>query len=646
MAFPLRQRLSDEEIISLIEFLQTKEPTPQLEEHRLVFPYLPWGYGSVLEVFVIGPVAGRGSAFVSKLIEPVFLGDPGVLTELTIKGTRQYFALIGYDADAIFTVAKWIRYLMAPPPEFPESTLSKTDRVLLGEFLSSPFEEIEKLSPKLKELIEEKTKQERQRRFTVELPGWDDLIKIRTEVEITPEDKLAWKTWRAAARRRGAVGLIFDKTVFELAERLAGPAPITQDQIDSLERKYKIATKIHESPTPELVRTIGNILGAIDDVQDGLVTLSYLARVGMIIMAKVAPRVALRGVPIIGWVTAAKSLFDIFSVFRFLRLARSKKKRQIWDAVEVMAKMKSSKLRRALKMGALLPTWRELIQIFQTTDVLFGKGFAVGPIVGLAEDVTFGLFRGAEFKFLDRSFKVPSISAYLQNIFTAGIASPNLTPASLAAMKILGKAPMLIRMGKELPLEYQLQTFTALHFAATYLEKTQDLGDWDVWAKPLIDTPFAPNVVGDTAKIVLDEIPGAVIQDQEPWPWLDMTDEITPRMKSALLQAELPGKINEFMSSINTLEESKYLSTLISECTECLFRAYEGPDVVIDKRLTPEVRAYYLIHEYGLEGELGTPEDLEIALAGQVTDMLIRRQHKSPTFQEVKALVDLFKLLK
>ena len=88
----------------------------------------------------------------------------------------------------------------------------------------------------------------------------------------------------------------------------------------------------------------------------------------------------------------------------------------------------------------------------------------------------------------------------------------------------------------------------------------------------------------------------------------------------------------------NVLETSKRILADV-------FGALEGSDEVMTTRLSMEGRAVMAMFEYSLNRVLGTPVEIEVALYSQLVDMFIRRQGSSPTFQEVSALIDLFRRL-
>lgn len=157
----------------------------------------------------------------------------------------------------------------------------------------------------------------------------------------------------------------------------------------SAERQRRAAERVERlqaSPTPEIVRGMQDILTRIDDVQDGLVTLSLITRLAASrnpIYAPVAKVMA----------TGA----DVLTVGRFAQTAGlfgGTHKGSLYRALAASPRTYSSRLRNTLRSGRLNPTWGEALQVLQTTDQLFGVGLSLGAVMGAATDLAFLTLRG------------------------------------------------------------------------------------------------------------------------------------------------------------------------------------------------------------------------------------------------------------
>ncbi|MFQ5899808.1 MAG: hypothetical protein ACE5JN_16390, partial [Candidatus Methylomirabilia bacterium] len=156
-------------------------------------------------------------------------------------------------------------------------------------------------------------------------------------------------------------------------------------------RRQERAIRILESPTPESVQAIGSILTWVDDVQDALVTASVLARLGSVFYKPLLPVATGLG--------AAAEAINLFGAAGALASTPLTGKFRAHQASKALVGGQVARALRATTLGRALPTIGETVQILQTTDQLFGVGLSLGPIVGLVEELIFGLPQGAEFAF-------------------------------------------------------------------------------------------------------------------------------------------------------------------------------------------------------------------------------------------------------
>lgn len=190
--------------------------------------------------------------------------------------------------------------------------------------------------------------------FLVRLPGWDDVIHWYPESALSPAERRHRQRIRMETMRR--------------------------------------------SPTPEVVSKLSEIGQEIDNVQDALVTLSVLGRLGV--------KATGRAIPGLGWVATAADTLNVLNKFyppNPLRAgkwaARMEAKRQLSLASQLTAGTYKQRLLDTLKTGKLGFGWGEAVQVLQTSDWLTGVGLSLGPIFGAMSDTMFGLARGAEFDF-------------------------------------------------------------------------------------------------------------------------------------------------------------------------------------------------------------------------------------------------------
>ena len=152
------------------------------------------------------------------------------------------------------------------------------------------------------------------------------------------------------------------------------------------QRAQDRAARLAASPTPEIVRGMQDILTRIDDVQDGLVTLSLITRFAAARNPVLAP---------IAKVMAVGA--DVLNIAQFMQTAGligGGYKGSMYRTLAASPRTYSQRLRRTLKTGRVNPTWGELLQVLQTTDQLFGVGLSLGAVVGAPIDAAFLALRG------------------------------------------------------------------------------------------------------------------------------------------------------------------------------------------------------------------------------------------------------------
>ena len=204
-------------------------------------------------------------------------------------------------------------------------------------------------------------------RFEVILPGWSDIIHLSSDAALTPEER-------------------------------------------SIERQRRGAS-LARSPSPEIVRDLSAIGTAVDDIQDGLVTLSVLGRLSTKLIGKAIPGV--------GLITTAADAVNVFNVIypnaairagvaasdragavlsgRKRYLASKSVKRALGIDQGTSLSTYARRLNETLKTGKVGFGLGEALQVAQTSDQLFGVGLSLGPIFGALQDSFFGIMRGARF---------------------------------------------------------------------------------------------------------------------------------------------------------------------------------------------------------------------------------------------------------
>lgn len=203
--------------------------------------------------------------------------------------------------------------------------------------------------------------------FEVDFPGWQDIIHLVPTAAMSAAEVLA----RQAA------------------------------QLQSL----------RNSPVPDIARHFAELGTQIDNIQDGLVSLSVAGRI--------ATKLVGRSIPGVGTLANLADLLNAWNIFyppipgthswpdiltptgfknALGRWTMSKRDK---EAAREVAKLDTGtyaqRLEHTLETGKIGFGWGEALQILQTSDQLTGMGLSLGPLFGAATDTFFGMLRGARF---------------------------------------------------------------------------------------------------------------------------------------------------------------------------------------------------------------------------------------------------------
>lgn len=169
---------------------------------------------------------------------------------------------------------------------------------------------------------------------TVNIPGFSDVIHIIPKAQISAEERAA-HLW---ATKRGL------------------PSPLTPAQIQSLQYKKFRFLKALASATPTWMKNYGAVATVLDNVEDGLVTVSVLGRIA----AKIAPRLMGRLIPGVGWVLLGADILNALNMISWVSFAAKKAKRNMEDLGARNPFHSKAALNRAFKLGRAVP-WKSVV---------------------------------------------------------------------------------------------------------------------------------------------------------------------------------------------------------------------------------------------------------------------------------------------
>jgi hypothetical protein len=222
---------------------------------------------------------------------------------------------------------------------------------------------LEKFIPRFTTAEFKKMREKYQEKYgtKVNIPGFEDIIHIGTLAKITDQEMAAHRA----------------------AQKLKVPSPLSSDQLRTLAVKKARFIKALSSPTPSWVNNVAAVAQALDNIEDGLVTLSVFGRLGSYATKKLWQR----EIPGVGWVMLVADILNFFNMISWATFAANGGKRKLEDLAERNPFHKKAKARRATKLKRTWPTFGEALEIAQTCDQLFGYGLCLGGILGMVTDL-------------------------------------------------------------------------------------------------------------------------------------------------------------------------------------------------------------------------------------------------------------------
>lgn len=350
------------------------------------------------------------------------------------------------------------------------------------------------------------------------IPGWDDVIQLGPRLPTTQAER---KEFWDALREKREPNL---------------PADVTA----ALVKRAAFSEAMRTSAAPGYLQGWGDILTAVDNVQDFTSTVATLGR--LTIWA--APRIAGRFVPGVGWILTASDLLNALSFMGLVAMpiyallcagptaavaagvpgmvAKKMLKGEMWkkmlnnpfsrkarfagdrvgerldDAARAREARAASapnmivraredaaagklramqRLRNAQRLGRL-PSVFNMLEVLQTTDALWGYGLSFGGLVGLAFETTYAAARAAR----GEAVRINNGWFVGDTINRASGAEATRRQADLATLQkaagVLAGAAKLQQVQDYLPDDLHLLTMTALAGAIPTLAAAVKDVDW------------------------------------------------------------------------------------------------------------------------------------------------------------------------
>lgn len=210
--------------------------------------------------------------------------------------------------------------------------------------------------------------------YTIRIPQWDDIVHLKPDLLKTPGEIKA--------------------------------------------EKKEALTRILESPAPEWGRKWATAMTFIDDVQD-TVSIAYPL---LSMLARAAPRVFNKLIPLIGWLGVGYELLNIANALGRAPLAVMKAKREVCKLKRRNPFAKTSRLQNVGKIRNYKAGIGDLLQVAQTLDQASGAGLSFGGVMGAITDSIFGAYRYLNGEPVKWSFDAPKVET-LDRLGARGLAA-------------------------------------------------------------------------------------------------------------------------------------------------------------------------------------------------------------------------------
>lgn len=244
---------------------------------------------------------------------------------------------------------------------------------------------------------------------SINIPGWDDVIHIVPRTRPSQDDKDA----HYAAKRAGT------------------KSPVGTDVAFEIERRGAKARAIQSSASPGWAQAAGQVLTALDNVQDLVTTVATVGRLTInpairaaelaatsrfatvAVGGRVAAKIGLRAIPLLGLVLTVGDLMKLVTqigmlAFPAYALACAGPRAGLAAGIPALlmgptlckpigawSKINPFGRKAKLSRSRMARNWRpsipNLIELAQTTDTLFGTGLSLGALTGLVSDTAFGI---------------------------------------------------------------------------------------------------------------------------------------------------------------------------------------------------------------------------------------------------------------
>lgn len=220
--------------------------------------------------------------------------------------------------------------------------------------------------------------------YRYSIPGFNDIIHFGIEKPITEEETKIWAS-----------------------KRFSRLSPERYEELKSIkERRKEKYLDMLGSPTPQIFKSRGALIGSIDDAQDAL---SVLAITGAVAIRTTPAAISKFLAGPVGWTMTASEFLNFFNTTLTPERGLVKFKLMIEEEKDLNPMSKKAKCKRAYRIRKAKFGQQFAVEALQVTDNIFGIGISLGAVMNLPADIIFGAARRAMGKRSVVNFPIPKV---------------------------------------------------------------------------------------------------------------------------------------------------------------------------------------------------------------------------------------------
>lgn len=460
---------------------------------------------------------------------------------------------------------------------------------------------------------------------TISIPGWDDVIHLTPRPSLTPAEVAEY--WRARRERRDP--------------------NISAEARAELDRRAAAVRRIRSSTAPVYAQAFGQILTAIDNVQDLLSTLATFGRLAL----WASPRLLGRLIPGIGLIILASDILNLMSFLSMLAtpiyallcggprhalaagipalLFKQALKRETWKIANLNPWSASAIARRAGKLRYGPIGISNLLEVAQTTDQLFGIGISLGGIIGALQEAAYGAVlqsRGVDIT-VNRDGPYQAWIDLMRPKFDGMVFERIRTGYS--ASHLLAAGSSIAAVQQHFTTNEHLAYLAALQPA---IELTTDdlrgVSFHDILSDAFT-TPMRPTFSVDPATDLQLRAEFPHVHPIDRWHLPGYPQTITPQQYVAHLTRKIPRATYDFIAPRRTHPQGMFAGALVTQATHSLWLMFEQDSAFFRWHFTTDQRIIAGLAEQGFVIAPTTPEDRAWALWSDYRDITERKDKQT-----------------